>query len=104
MAYDFFNLSNLVLGFGLLVLFLATCLLFTSFTKSPWVGITIFAIYYLTLQYGGFPLGWLFLINFPIELNGGPQSGKKNLVKLLIANLLFIIQWIIWWMIIKFAF
>jgi|SRR5215213_5034443 len=102
---EFFTPANVVLIIGVSILFLVNFYLFISLNSGGWGGIGGLVVYLIALLGAGFPLVTissilLFYNGFmPIE-----DNDKKRGRLVLMLNILFIVQWIIWWLILKNSF
>ena len=100
MLYE--HIPNIAFFIGLLILILANIYFLANHDKPAWEGLGVILVYFWTLAYVGFPLVWIFF--GILEKNDSRNDITKNNKKgdsikwlpLFCANILFIIQWLIW--------
>ena len=95
--------ANVVLAIGLSLLLLANCLFIKDLHKQGWDGVAVVLFYLMFISYGGFPLATILFLFF-ISI-GFMHAGKRaTLLMTALLNLSFIVQWIIWWLILRAVF
>lgn len=100
---EYLTIPNIFLGTGLLLLLLVNLLCLVSLLQPVWGAVGGIFVYFLFIIYAGFPLVYYFQKHFGRE-SGPAHPANMRWWMLIFLNVLFIVQWLVWWLILRLIF